>query len=403
MRKNADKKTAFVLTFLLVAVILLIYAKISFSPTGFVIGPNGQEYNWTNSSIWTNETASCTNITYYNDTGSISEKINCHSCNLSATTLNGKCINGSYSLYKFSTYQNCTNSTDLVTEGLSCTYCGDSVIQAPNFNGVNEECEGNSTQACTINGYTGIQSCNSSSCTLGDCTTTESCGDGAINGNELCDGTNITSSCTDVGFDEGTLSCNTDCTLNTNACTTTTSTDTDSENDTTENEEDNEEISATTLVTSNTEGSSCTPNWDCGGWTECVDGAQDRICTDINQCGSNDGMPETSQSCLVEIKETCFDGIKNQDEKGIDCGGPCEKNCGFFTIVGSAIAVPVDAGKNFVLKGMFGSITKTIISIVSLVLIIGGAVVFVLFKKNILKISLLKKLFQKKDLSNRPF
>jgi hypothetical protein len=49
---------------------------------------------------------------------------------------------------------------------------------------------------------------------------------------------------------------------------------------------------------------------------------------------------------------------------------------------------------------MFGSTAKTIISIVSLVLIIGGAVVFVLFKKNILKVSLLKRLFQKKDLGD---
>ena len=30
---------------------------------------------------------------------------------------------------------------------------------------------------------------------------------------------------------------------------------------------------------------------------------------------------------VVLVAETCHDGIENQGEDGVDCGGPCE-NCG---------------------------------------------------------------------------
>jgi hypothetical protein len=29
----------------------------------------------------------------------------------------------------------------------------------------------------------------------------------------------------------------------------------------------------------------------------------------------------------IRVEPTCFDGIKNQEEEGIDCGGPCERIC----------------------------------------------------------------------------
>ena len=36
--------------------------------------------------------------------------------------------------------------------------------------------------------------------------------------------------------------------------------------------------------------------------------------------------------CVFDIAATCSDGIKNQDEKGVDCGGRClmygGKKCG---------------------------------------------------------------------------
>ena len=42
-------------------------------------------------------------------------------------------------------------------------------------------------------------------------------------------------------------------------------------------------------------------------------------CCGNGQC---DGS-ETFTSCSRDCKPTCFDGIQNQGEEGVDCGGPC--------------------------------------------------------------------------------
>jgi len=120
---------------------------------------------------------------------------------------------------------------------------------------------------------------------------------------------------------------------------------------------------------------SCTPNWQCGGWQECVNGNQARACTDTANCGTQDGIPATSQACVVEITATCSDKIKNQNETGVDCGGPCKK-CGFFTMVGGVVNGPLGS------VGKFFS-NKTNIFIVSgaFILVVGGFVCFKVFKK----------------------
>ena len=98
----------------------------------------------------------------------------------------------------------------------------------------------------------------------------------------------------------------------------------------------------------------CIFNWECSGWSECLNGVQTRECTDANACGTDDGKPLVSQSCDVpEPAETCSDEIKNQDEKGIDCGGVCEERCGFFRIMGNAVNVPVNSSKQFVQNHLF--------------------------------------------------
>jgi hypothetical protein len=54
------------------------------------------------------------------------------------------------------------------------------------------------------------------------------CGDGIVNGVEDCDGTNLDgATCQSEGYDGGSLSCNTDCTFNTNSCTSVTDDDQD--------------------------------------------------------------------------------------------------------------------------------------------------------------------------------
>ncbi len=59
------------------------------------------------------------------------------------------------------------------------TQCGNGIVEA------GEECEGSTTQACTINGYSGLKTC--SSCHYGSCVATQYCGDGIKNGMEGCD------------------------------------------------------------------------------------------------------------------------------------------------------------------------------------------------------------------------
>ena len=67
----------------------------------------------------------------------------------------------------------------------------------------------------------------------------------------------------------------------------------------------------------------CVPGWYCSEWSVCDKNIQTRTCLDTNQCGNNVGKPELSQSCTA----TCDDGIQNQNEEGIDCGGLCSKQC----------------------------------------------------------------------------
>ena len=83
--------------------------------------------------------------------------------------------------------------------------CGDGITNG------NEVCDGN-TQICTINGYSGTQTCNDLCSEWNTCTTTEYCGDGIRNGNEECDDGNTNDN--DVCKNDCTLSPSTDCSRN---------------------------------------------------------------------------------------------------------------------------------------------------------------------------------------------
>ncbi|MBU2637625.1 MAG: hypothetical protein KJ955_01500 [Nanoarchaeota archaeon] len=74
-------------------------------------------------------------------------------------------------------------------------------------------------------------------------------------------------------------------------------------------------------------GMFCHPNWLCTDWQFCqIGNIQERMCWDRNRCGTIDGKPNETKSCIYTEFPTCFDGIKNQDELLIDCGGIC-KDC----------------------------------------------------------------------------
>lgn len=81
----------------------------------------------------------------------------------------------------------------------------------------------------------------------------------------------------------------------------------------------------------------CNHEWKCSDWSQCENGLQSRQCTFVqvaqrfqdSNCQSILNAPATSQNCVVTNQlalsaETCSDGIKNQNEIGVDCGGICK-------------------------------------------------------------------------------
>lgn len=70
----------------------------------------------------------------------------------------------------------------------------------------------------------------------------------------------------------------------------------------------------------------CTPQWQCREWSECLmNGSRSKTCIDLHGCKANDYQRVFWEEC--DYIPTCFDGVKNQGETGIDCGGPC-RPCG---------------------------------------------------------------------------
>ncbi|MFH1425199.1 MAG: right-handed parallel beta-helix repeat-containing protein [archaeon] len=60
----------------------------------------------------------------------------------------------------------------------------------------------------------------------------------------------------------------------------------------------------------------CGVEWVCGNWSECVNGTQTRICSDVNNCGSLEDKPNEEQECGVSVDDNGDDG-GNQEEPGI--------------------------------------------------------------------------------------
>ena len=70
----------------------------------------------------------------------------------------------------------------------------------------------------------------------------------------------------------------------------------------------------------------CTPKWDCQEWSDClINGSRSKTCIDLHGCKPNDYQRVFWDAC--EYIPTCFDGVQNQGELGVDCGGPC-RPCG---------------------------------------------------------------------------
>ncbi len=70
----------------------------------------------------------------------------------------------------------------------------------------------------------------------------------------------------------------------------------------------------------------CIESWVCTEWSGCsITNLRSRTCTDSNACGSARGKPSELETC--RRTGTCNDGMMNNDEEGIDCGGSCPDAC----------------------------------------------------------------------------
>ena len=83
---------------------------------------------------------------------------------------------------------------------------------------------------------------------------------------------------------------------------------------------------------------SCTEDWTCTGWSDCIDGTQTRICTDNNNCGTTLNKPSESQACEVVCVEDwtcgewsdCVDGIQARTcTDNNNCGTAKDKPSGY--------------------------------------------------------------------------
>lgn len=78
-----------------------------------------------------------------------------------------------------------------------------------------------------------------------------------------------------------------------------------------------------TVVCKAPEVERCVESWSCTDWGECLlNGRQYRTCTDLNGCKGTQKRPMEEQTC--RFLPSCFDGLKDGDETGIDCGGSCK-------------------------------------------------------------------------------
>ena len=67
----------------------------------------------------------------------------------------------------------------------------------------------------------------------------------------------------------------------------------------------------------------CEELWECSKWGDCLPtGIQLRTCIELSDCGTSYKKPNESQKC--NYIPTCNDLVKNQNETGVDCGGPCQ-------------------------------------------------------------------------------
>lgn len=86
-----------------------------------------------------------------------------------------------------------------------------------------------------------------------------------------------------------------------------------------------EQSNASSAVVSSSSGSRtlpCVEQWWCTYWSGCFrDNHMERQCKDLSACGTEYYKPLEQQSC--KYNPSCFNSIKDGDERDTDCGGRC--------------------------------------------------------------------------------
>lgn len=154
---------------------------------------------------------------------------------------------------------------------------------------------------------------------------TDSDGDGVPDSVDICSGYDDNTDSDNDGTPNGCDS--------TPTGTTGTPTDTDDDHDKDGDSRTSSSSSSRKSATT-TASTGCYHRWQCTSWSTCGEnGFQTRICDYQGNC-TEQSIMDTRQRCTYTAPEeapveepvqpTCYDGIKNQGEQGIDCGGPCE-------------------------------------------------------------------------------
>ncbi len=226
--------------------------------------------------------------------------------------------------------------TDLGTE----PECGNGVLEG------DEVCDGAELDGatCSSEGATGGTLACNASCDGFDTSACTTCGDGLVEGDEVCDGDELNgATCTDEGFDSGDISCAADCTLDTSAC----SFDTCGDGVIQGNEScDGDELGAGTCMSEGFEGGTiaCAGNctydttacFRCGDMvlngTEACDGPELGGETCISQ-GFEGGTLGCATDCTLDVVAcyTCGDDLAEGPEEcdGADLSGETCMTQGF--------------------------------------------------------------------------
>ena len=94
----------------------------------------------------------------------------------------------------------------------------------------------------------------------------------------------------------------------------------------------------------------CVENWSCGNWSDCVGNDMRRICSDLNECGTEKDKPETYQECDLEEEEIILENIEEDSNVS-------EGNNFFSAITGAVIgggATTVSVAGGFVALAVGG-------------------------------------------------